>query len=88
MKDIETQIQEARLQRLTADLVSAGLEIIDSERVDATVCPGCGILKPDVAKRRINTAYHDDESNWQVSCRECWKETIEHYRELWAEYRS
>lgn len=52
------------------------------------VCPCCKSYMPDIATRRINTAYVNDELNWQTSCGECFLETVDHYNELWDTYWS
>jgi hypothetical protein len=49
-------------------------------------CPGCGRYVDDVAKRRLNTAYHKDSMNWVTSCEDCFREVWEYYRELWGTY--
>lgn len=36
----------------------------------------------------INTAYHDEMSNYMFGCKNCHAETNEYYDELWAEYWS
>ena len=51
-------------------------------------CAGCGKKGPDVQKRRQNTAYHDDASNWSVLCPDCQAEANEYWAERWAEYYS
>lgn len=57
------------------------------------ICPICNL--PDyktgsqvIAKRRLNTAYVDDELNWLVSCLDCYNEQYEWYAELWDYYYS
>lgn len=55
---------------------------------DALECAGCGKTGPDVLRRRQNTSYHDDESNWCVLCPDCQEEANEYWAERWAEYHS
>lgn len=57
------------------------------------VCPHCDV--PDhyhdsttVAKRRLNTAYVNDESNWFVSCKACYDDLYAMYEEQWKDYYS
>jgi len=51
-------------------------------------CPCCLDMRYTVEKRRLNTQYGDDESNWLKSCIECYAERVEYYAERWAEYYS
>jgi hypothetical protein len=51
------------------------------------VCVFCGILGY-IITRRLNTAYSVESSNWMCSCLDCYRETVDHYRELWDEYYS
>jgi hypothetical protein len=41
-----------------------------------------------IQRRRLNTAYYEDELNYMTSCEEVYKEAIEYYRELWSDYYS
>lgn len=54
--------------------------------VDLTICPHCGRPSRDVASRRINTAYVDDNLNQRTECGQCHSRTIEYYDELWDDY--
>jgi len=49
-------------------------------------CPCCGEWVETLARRRLNTAYADEPSNWLWSCALCYLEAVEHYRERWDEY--
>jgi hypothetical protein len=49
-------------------------------------CPCCKRLKFNNRKRRLNTKYVNDESNWLTSCGECYEETYQYYADLWADY--
>lgn len=77
-------IERHRIATTTAHLVERGLDI--SEPTKLTVCPCCEQEKPDIRKRRKNTAYVNEESNWLVSCDECFQDTVAYYAELWADY--
>lgn len=57
-----------------------------SEATNLTVCPCCEQLMPDVRKRRKNTAYVNDESNWLICCGACFQDMLEYYAELWDTY--
>lgn len=37
-------------------------------------------------RRELNTAYEEDEMNWIYTCKECYKEAITHYEEMWLDY--
>lgn len=79
-KDLELE----RIKLTDAHIVSAGHEI--SQPSILTICPRCERSGLEIKKYRINTAYSDDESNWQESCRDCYVETVDHYNDLWNEY--
>lgn len=73
-----------KVQRFHMYLASRGIQLLDSDTTSG-VCPRCEQMKENIAKRRLNTMYDDDSRNWLESCAECWDETIEYYRYLWAE---
>lgn len=50
------------------------------------VCPGCGRMSRSVERRRLNTQYVDDDSNYLTSCCDCYDDMYEHYRDLWQSY--
>ena len=41
---------------------------------------------PNVIRRRQNTQYIQEESNWVTCCDECFEEVEEYWAERWAEY--
>lgn len=52
-------------------------------------CPHCGRwLCWGVKRRRQNTAYEDEESNYITVCRECFDEIQALWDERWIEYYS
>ncbi len=51
-----------------------------------TECPCCHAHCLGVKRRRLNTAYPNDESNFLESCGPCHQDAVEHYAELWDEY--
>ncbi len=53
-----------------------------------TKCQRCEKEGADVQRRRQNTSYADDESNFATLCNECQTEANEYWAELWAEYYS
>lgn len=83
----DPDLDKWRTDRLATYLVSfvgAGVKIVRGEPRTAA-CPCCGEVR-EVWEWRLNTAYADEASNWLESCEECYREAVEHYRELWAEY--
>jgi len=46
----------------------------------------CGRWSWSIRRRRLNTAYVDEERNYMYSCRECYEEAYEYYAERWADY--
>jgi hypothetical protein len=50
-------------------------------------CPVCGRWRV-VERRRLPTAFVDDERNFQQSCVECYEETRDFYLDAWAEHHS
>ena len=63
----------------------AGVEA-ESEDALPETCQ-CGRAE-NIARRRLNTAYADDEQNWLVSCLNCFEQEVEMYEEMWADYWS
>ena len=52
-------------------------------------CPHCMMWFQDgVKRRRQNTAYEDEESNFVVACKNCFDEIQEQWAERWDEYYS
>lgn len=47
-------------------------------------CPGCGEKDETVAKRRRNTCYANDKSNWTISCQGCYDEDVSNFEHLWS----
>jgi hypothetical protein len=52
------------------------------------ICNSCGEEVPDneIQRRRLNTMYHDEESNWLTSCLTCYDDAISYYAELWEQF--
>jgi len=42
----------------------------------------------NATRRRQNTAYEEDESNWNTLCEDCQVEVDEHWADMWNEYWS
>lgn len=51
-------------------------------------CWGCDRWFTDLKRRRLNTAYYDEESNYMCSCGDCYQEAHDQYEDMWAEYNS
>jgi len=52
------------------------------------ICKGCGEDYPDneIQRRKLNTMYRDEESNWLVSCEDCYQDALKYYQQLWSDY--
>lgn len=46
----------------------------------------CGRFFVYPKRRRLNTAYVDEELNYMTSCLDCYREIVEYYKERWADY--
>lgn len=51
-------------------------------------CDHCGRWFVYPKRRRMNTAYHDEESNYCCECENCFEETQAYWQERWDEYNS
>lgn len=51
-----------------------------------TKCPCCDEFTTDVMRRRMNTAYVEEESNYITCCLSCFDGVQDHWNERWAEY--
>jgi len=40
----------------------------------------------EIIKRRLNTAYINDELNYMTSCLFAYEEAVDYYDELWKDY--
>ena len=49
-------------------------------------CPMCGRCFQKIERRRLCTAYVDDERNYVKTCEDCFVETNDYYHGLWMEY--
>jgi len=51
-------------------------------------CDGCGSNCKNfgATRRRMNTAYTNEESNFAFVCEDCYKEIYDHYEEMWKDY--
>lgn len=84
---MDFNLEEERLKNLEKNLISSGLvEIRDGEEFLGT-CPNYPIYQPrPLAKRRMNTRYDKEKSNWITCCAECYENIVEYYNDLWSEY--
>lgn len=67
-------------------MAKLGVKIIRDKEAWGT-CPCCGCFGL-IGKRRLNTRYVEEESNWLLSCLTCHEEAISYYNDLWEEYYS
>ena len=51
-------------------------------------CQGCNRFRGTIERRRQNTMYEDDESNYVTCCAECFEEIEAYWQERWDEYYS
>ena len=79
------QLEKHRENMAAKDLINHGFRF-GAEFV-GIVCPCCHAFSR-VDRRRLNTAYVDDERNYLESCRDCFEAEVEHYADLWADYYS
>lgn len=77
-------IERHHISTTLAQLIGRGLRIEYAPMQDLCVC--CREYKLDVARRRLNAAYANDELNWLDSCGDCFEEAVEHYQDLWDTY--
>lgn len=49
-------------------------------------CPCCERMMYSVCRRRLNTSYEEEESNYLNSCLYCFADQYEYYAERWDEY--
>ena len=49
-------------------------------------CPICKRRCRTVERRRMNTAYANEESNFTTCCAECFERTEDYWRDCWQEY--
>jgi hypothetical protein len=50
------------------------------------ICPNCEQESDTVGRRRLNTAFVDDELNHEYSCLDCFQEHCAYYKERWEDY--
>lgn len=74
-------LAEERLPQTAISVTSSGVQILEA---DTGTCPRCRRGKAEIMQRRLYPVYAD-ESNWLLSCEECWQEMVDHYNDLWAE---
>lgn len=55
-------------------------------RLHPAKCQCCGQASKHIGRRRTNTKYKDDNSNWLISCRPCFEKAEEYWAERWADY--
>jgi hypothetical protein len=50
------------------------------------ICPKCEQEDESVTRRRMNTQYVDEESNYITVCGDCYAEIEEYWAEMWEQY--
>ena len=90
LKDGDEQIKNQKpviLEETSKNQQKGELSKGGKRQVDAMVrCPVCKNMKPDVEKRRIPTAYVDDERNFTTSCYNCYEEICDYWHEMNQDY--
>lgn len=61
---------------------------VPSTELSFQTCQRCEVTDETVQRRRQNTAYVKDESNYAVLCNHCQAEADEYWSDMWAEYYS
>jgi hypothetical protein len=51
-------------------------------------CIRCELRTSSVHRRRMNTAYENDDSNFTVQCDYCFEESEKDWADMWHEYHS
>lgn len=59
---------------------------MNDEVITLKNCPCCERLSDTVEKRRLCTQYQNEESNYLLSCEECFEEYNREYQEYLSEY--
>ena len=70
----------------TIDFIEATLDTVDAVVGSSMKCPCCEKEADEIERRRMNTAYVDDDSNWMISCLPCFDEMEEYWQERWDDY--
>ncbi len=85
IEDLSKDIERHRSNTTLANMMNAGFRI-EPETKGKGICPCCKKEVDDLAKRKLNTAYVEEDRNWLTSCGDCFEETVSHYSNLWAEH--
>jgi hypothetical protein len=64
------------------------MKVDDTRNSGWPTCPCCARACLDNKRRRINTSFADEDSNWLTSCGRCYDETLSYYSDLWHDYRA
>jgi len=79
----DKELEKLRFKLVIPHLVQAGLDL--SQLSDSASCPVCGSCT-NIRRRRLNTNYYEEESNWMISCIECFNDIVAQYADIWSEY--
>lgn len=60
----------------------------ETRMTEKQACERCLKVGDDVTRRRQNTQYVNDESNFCILCHDCQQEADEHWSDMWADYYS
>ena len=81
----DEEFRALRIKAAIPGMVQAGLDI--SKPSALLVCPCCG-QAGEIKKRRLNTSYADEESNWMEACLDCFQGAVAQYADMWSDYYS
>jgi hypothetical protein len=58
------------------------------EMVYNDMCPECreSVPKKEIEKRKMNTAYVNEEENYLTSCNKCFDSIEQHWKEMWENH--
>lgn len=67
--------------------MSSTTELTTGElQAQSVTCQQCEQESTTVERRRQNTAYADEESNWVTVCEKCFEKIQENWEEMWEDY--
>ena len=93
MHPLEEFVQDEEIQKHMMQMVERSfrhLITIPHHSEQGQLCMGIpgGHYTKDVRRRRMNTMYAHDESNWIICCAECFSEAEQYWAEQWEDYYS
>lgn len=65
---------------------SSGCKYVEGFKKIFGYCEYCRKYFKYPKRRELNTAYVNEEDNWMCSCKGCYDEVVDYYKELWENY--